>query len=169
MKNVILTGFMGSGKSSVGRIVAKRLGYEFRDLDAVIMEEAGLSINDIFSRHGEEHFRAVESRAVERVAGSTALVVATGGGAVISTENRRLFRSSGIVINLMASMESILNRLRNDSSRPLLRGPDREEKISRLLSEREACYADADIRIDTTGKKVEDVAAEILTYLKGKL
>lgn len=169
MKNVILTGFMGSGKSTVGRIVAKRLGYEFRDLDAVIMDEAGLSINDIFSRHGEAHFRSFESRAVERIAGSTGLVVATGGGAVISPTNRGLFRSSGIVINLTASMESILERLRGDSTRPLLQGHDREEKISRLLKEREACYADADIRIDTTGKKVEDVAAEIVAYLKGKL
>lgn len=169
MKNVILTGFMGSGKSTAGRIVAKRLGYEFRDLDAVIMDETGLSINDIFSRHGEAHFRSVESRAVEQIAGSTGLVVATGGGAVISPENRRLLKSSGIVINLTATIESIVDRLRDDTSRPLLLGPDRDEKISRLLQEREACYADADIRIDTTGKKVEDVAAEILAYLKGKL
>lgn len=169
MKNVILTGFMGSGKSTVGRIVARRLGYEFRDLDAVIIEEAGLTINDIFARHGEPHFRAVESCAVAKVAGQGGLVIATGGGAVINPENRRMFRSSGIIINLTASVETIIERLRDDSSRPLLNGPDREGRISRLLMEREPFYADADIRIDTTGKKVEDVAAEILAYLKRKL
>jgi shikimate kinase len=169
MKNVILTGFMGSGKSSVGKIIAQRLGYEFCDLDAVIMDEAGLSVNDIFSKHGEVYFRTMESRAAATVAGRTKLVVATGGGAVISEENRRTFRSSGVVINLTASVESIIDRLRHDSSRPLLKGSGREEKITRLINEREACYADADIRIDTTGKKVEDVAAEILAYLKGML
>lgn len=169
MKNIVLTGFMGTGKSSVGKVLAERLGYKFCDLDTVIMGETGLSINDIFAEHGEARFRALESRAVQRVASKQGMVIATGGGAVIDPENRRLLRASGVVVNLCAPPELILERLRSESDRPLLKDDRSLEKIEAMLHEREPFYADADIRIDTAGKKVEDVAQEILAYLHGKL
>jgi shikimate kinase len=169
-KSLILTGFMGSGKSSVGKIVAERLGIRFVDLDAEIVAEAGCSITDIFARDGEQGFRTMESVLLERLLTSgESGVLATGGGAVIVPQNRLLMRSRGVVINLKVTLDQILIRLKGDTSRPLLAGEDAEKRAQSLLDEREQFYADADIRIDTDGKSVEDVAAEILCSLKGIL
>jgi len=167
---LILTGFMGSGKSSVGKIVADRTGYRFVDLDAEIVTAEGCSINDIFSRDGEEAFRALEGSQLEKVlTEGEGRVVATGGGAVISGQNRALMRSRGVVINLKVTLEQVLNRLNGCCDRPLLVGEDAAQRAKTLMNEREQFYADADIRIDTDGKSVEDVAAEILCRLKGLL
>ncbi|HOP41497.1 MAG TPA: shikimate kinase [Geobacteraceae bacterium] len=165
--NVILTGFMGTGKSSVGRFLACRLGYSYRDIDAMIVEQEGKSINDIFSEKGETYFRSVESSVLRIVLQDSSQVVSTGGGAVIRLENREAMKRFGVVINLVASADSILNRLRDDRERPLLRDSKSLERIEGMLAEREQYYCDADIRIDTNGKKVEDVAREILKFLKG--
>ena len=165
---LILTGFMGSGKSSVGKIVADLLSYRFIDLDAEIVATAGCSINDIFARDGEQAFRTLESSCLEQIlASGEGSVVATGGGAVISAQNRTLMRSRGIVINLKVTLEQVLARLNGCGDRPLLAGEDAEERATTLMNGREQFYADADIRIDTDGKSVEDVAAEILYRLKG--
>lgn len=169
MKNIVLTGFMGAGKSSVGRILAKRTGYTFCDLDALITKEAGISINDIFSRHGEQYFRRLETDIIKGLEAEDRLVIATGGGAVISSENRRLLHSMGCIVNLMAQSEDVIERLSAETDRPLLNDDRSHEKVREMLREREPFYADADIRIDTTGKKVEDIAAEIMDSLKGKL
>lgn len=165
---LILTGFMGSGKSSVGNIVAKRLGYRFIDLDAEIVAAAGCSINDIFARDGEDAFRMLESSQLEQVlSAGEGSVVATGGGAVISPLNRTLMRDRGVIINLKVTLEEVLARLKGCSDRPLLAGEDAAKRAKSLMNEREQFYADADIRIDTGGKSVEDVAIEILCRLKG--
>jgi shikimate kinase len=167
---LILTGFMGSGKSSVGKIVAERAGFRFIDLDTEIVAVAGCAINDIFVRDGEEAFRALESSQLEKVLlAKDGCVVATGGGAVISGRNRALMRSRGVVVNLKATLEQVLARLNGCSDRPLLAGEDAAKRAKTLMDEREQFYADADIRIDTGGKSVEDVAAEILCRLKGLL
>lgn len=167
-KLVILTGFMGSGKSSAGIIVADILGYRFIDLDSEIAAAAGCSINDIFARDGEQAFRALESSCLEQVlSAGVGVVVATGGGSVISEQNRSLMRSMGVVINLRVNLEQVLARLKGCSDRPLLNVDDSGERAKSLMNEREQFYADADIRIDTDGKSVEDVAAEILCRLKG--
>lgn len=167
---LILTGFMGSGKSSVGKIVAERLGYRFIDLDAEIVAVAGCSINDIFARDGEHAFRTLESSQLEQILSTgERSVVATGGGAVISTQNRALMRTLGVIINLKVPLEQVLTRLKGCSDRPLLAGEDAESRAKALMNEREQFYADADIRIDTDGKSVEDVAAEILCRFKGFL
>lgn len=167
-QTLILTGFMGSGKSSVGTLVASRRGCRFIDLDAEIVAAAGCSINDIFARDGEQSFRALESSQLEKVliAGEGS-VIATGGGAVISVLNRSLMRNRGIIINLKVTLEQVMTRLKGCSDRPLLAGDDAAERARALMSEREQFYADADIRIDTDGKSVEDVATEILCRLKG--
>ena len=165
---LILTGFMGSGKSSVGKIVAELLGYRFIDLDSEIVAAAGCSINDIFARDGEQAFRTLESSCLKQILSAGAgSVVAAGGGAVISAQNRSLMRNHGVVINLKVNLGQVLDRLKGCSDRPLLAVDDAEERANSLMNEREQFYADADIRIDTDGKSVEDVAAVILRCLKG--
>jgi shikimate kinase len=167
-KMLFLTGFMGSGKSSVGTIVAERLGCRFIDLDAEIVAAAGCSINEIFARDGEQAFRALEGSQLEQIlSAGEGSVLATGGGAVVSAQNRALMRSRGVIINLKVTLEQVLARLRECSDRPLLAGEDAAKRATTLMNEREQFYADADIRIDTDGKSVEDVATEILCRLKG--
>ena len=167
-KLLILTGCMGSGKSSVGKIVAERLGYRFVDLDAEIVTASGCSINDIFARDGEQEFRTLESSLLERIlTAGEGSVLATGGGAVISVQNRMQMRNRGVIINLKVTIEQVLLRLKGCIDRPLLAGADAAMRATMLMNERDQFYADADIRIDTDGKSVEDVATEILCRLKG--
>jgi len=166
MRNIILTGFMGTGKSSAGRLLAERLGYAFQDIDTLIVEQERRSINEIFAEQGESYFRGIEADILASVLHGTKLVVSTGGGAVISGKNRELMRVSGIVVNLTASPTAVLERLAGENDRPLLREEKGLEKIRAMLAEREPYYADADIRIDTTGKNVEDVVREILLILE---
>jgi shikimate kinase len=164
---VILTGFMGSGKSSVGRVLAKSLACPFIDLDKEIVAATGRSITDIFSQDGEQSFRRQETLCLEQVMQSGRSVIATGGGVVIAAENRTLMRARGVVINLVVSLSSVLQRLDGATDRPLFGGSDPANSVKSLMDDRKQFYADADIRIDTDGKSVEDVAAEILRYVRG--
>jgi len=164
---LILTGFMGSGKSSVGRILAERLGCPFVDLDATVVAEAGRSINDIFAQDGEKAFRSMESSCLERVLAGSRAVVATGGGVVVAEENRRKMRDRGVVVNLSVSLPQVMHRLQGATDRPLFSGVDAANSVKLLMDERKHFYDEADIRIDTDGKSVEDVAAEILRFVKG--
>ncbi len=166
MKSVFLTGFMGTGKSSVGKILSERLGCKFIDLDALIVAEAGTSIKEIFARHGEPHFRALEAEILGRLASEMCAVVSTGGGVVIDTENRRRMRAEGLVVNLTATAQAICERLAADDERPLLQYDNSLERIKAMLAEREPFYREADIRIDTTGKSVDDIVGQILVWLK---
>lgn len=165
-RNIILTGFMGTGKSSVGKLLAEETGFVYRDLDALIVAETGKSINDIFAEQGEQFFRGLESKIVSRVAQDRGQVISTGGGAVISAENRQLLHAAGAIVNLTAPISEICLRLEGDADRPLLRHANSRQRIEEMLAEREPYYADADIRIDTGGKKVEDVVAEILDFIR---
>jgi shikimate kinase len=163
---IVLTGPMGSGKTSVGRLLALQLGYDFVDLDALIVEQEGSSINEVFARGGEQVFREMETASLATLADRTRMVLSTGGGVVLREENRLLLRMIGHVVNLTASVATLAERLAQAGDRPLLQGEEsREERLGRILRERERFYADADIRIDTTGKTLEDVAAEILRRL----
>lgn len=164
---LILTGFMGAGKSSVGRLLAGKLGCPFIDLDAEIVAMAGRSVTEIFDKAGEAAFRILESACLERALRQGVAVIATGGGAVIADTNRALMRVSGVVVNLTASFDRIMERLAGTTDRPLYAGDDPVTRAKTLLEQREQFYNDADIRIDTDGKSVEDVAAEILGYLRG--
>ena len=164
---LILTGFMGSGKSSVGRVLADQLSCPFVDLDSEIVATSGCSIIDIFSQKGEPAFRSLETLCLAQVLQGGRSVIATGGGVVISAENRNLMRDSGIVINLNVSLPQVLQRLEGATDRPLFKGGDSTNHVKSLMEERKQFYADADIRIDTDGKSVEDVAAEILRFVKG--
>jgi len=169
LKNIFLTGFMGCGKTSVGRVLSDRLGCDFVDLDQAIVDEAGASVKEIFASQGEPAFRRLESQALARIADLAGVVVSTGGGAVIADANRAVMRQSGSIVNLTASVEAIAARLCGDSERPLLEGDASLERVRNMLEVREQFYADADLRIDTTAKTVEAVTAEILDSLKGCL
>jgi len=163
---VILTGFMGSGKSSVGKVLAELLSCRFVDLDAEIVAVAGLSINEIFSQDGEDAFRSLESAQLERILSTGEVcVIATGGGVVIRKQNRELLKKYGVIVNLKVSLEQVLDRLQDCNDRPLLAGEKAPERVKALMDGREHYYADADIRIDTGGKSVEYVATEILSHL----
>lgn len=169
MKKIFLTGFMGCGKTSVGRVLSDRMGLPFIDLDQEIVREAGASIREIFAGQGEPAFRLLETRVLARVAAGPCAVVSTGGGAVIAPENRDVMRRSGCIVNLTATVEALAARVSGDSERPLLQDDASMQRIRAMLEAREEFYADADLRIDTTTKTVPAVAAEIEEALKGCL
>ncbi|WP_277057247.1 shikimate kinase [Trichlorobacter lovleyi] len=168
-ESIILTGPMGSGKTSVGQLLAARLGYRFQDLDALLVEQAGKSINQIFAEEGEAAFRERETALLATLVGQHGIILSTGGGVVIREANRRLLHAGGLVVNLTATVPVLAGRLALADDRPLLKGDEAlEARIERIMTEREPFYADADIRIDTTGKTLEDVAAEILAVYAEK-
>jgi shikimate kinase/3-dehydroquinate synthase len=162
MNNIVLVGFMGTGKSSVGQELARRLQWPFIDTDAEVERETGLSIPDIFRHYGEGYFRKKEQDIIQRVMQGKRQVIATGGGAVIKKENRQLFRSHGIVICLRADPEVIWDRVREKDDRPLLQG---REQVAKLLAERELFYRDVDLTLDTSHKAPEEVGRTILAQL----
>ena len=166
-RNIILAGFMATGKSSVGKRLAARLGQEFVDLDALIEARAGMAIPAIFRAQGEAAFRALESQAARAVAARQGCVVATGGGAIVDPENLRAFQQSGVVITLTADVETILGRIGEGSDRPMLRDADKRERIQLLMAERAPAYARADFVVDTSSKNVAGVVEEIVVLLCG--
>ena len=165
---LFLTGFMGTGKSSVGVVVAQRTGLRYFDLDRIIVEKTGMSVTDIFNRHGESFFRRLETEALEQTLCEPGIVVATGGGAVIAPGNRNMMRRAGYIVNLSAPPEVIRARVEASDERPLLKNRKTVAEIAKMLEAREPFYSDADIRIDTDGKNIEDVAAEIVSFFEEK-
>jgi shikimate kinase len=166
MKNLILIGFMGTGKTTVGKVLAKRLGLRFVDMDDIIEEREGMKIPEIFEKKGEKYFRHSESKVARDIALQTGLVVAAGGGAVIDEENVKNLKSNGIMFCLFATPERIFHRTKGDTHRPLLNVSDPEEKISGLLAKRAQYYARADYRIDTSDLSANEVADKITEHLK---
>ena len=164
--NIVLVGFMGTGKSTVGRVIAQKLGFHFIDTDDVIEQTSKAKISDIFAEHGEVYFRDLESQAVKSVALMKNQVVATGGGVVLRSSNIDLLRTGGPIFCLNATPKAIWDRARSSQSRPLLRGPDPLKKIETLLDKRAPYYALADHQIETTGVSVDRVANEIISYIE---
>lgn len=162
MNNLVLVGFMGTGKSSVGRELARLLQWSFIDTDLEIEKETGLSIPEIFCRHGEDYFRRQEGEILQRVMAGERQVVATGGGAVIRKENRELFRSRGLVIGLRADPEVIWERAGAKGDRPLLQ---RRRQLAVLLAEREPYYRDVDLTLDTSHRSPKELAKLLLELL----
>lgn len=160
--NIVLTGFMGTGKSSVGRQVARRLGRPFFDMDDEIVARAGKSIPDIFEQEGEGAFRALEAEVCRSLSSRHGLVIATGGGALVDPENRRQMITSGPAFCLGCSPEGIEGRLSGAQDRPLLDVADRRAEIARLLSARQEAYAAIPRQIDTTRLSVDEVAAQVI-------
>lgn len=165
-----LTGFMGTGKSTVGRELAARLERPFKDTDHLIAVAAGMSVAALFATAGEAAFRAREREAVAQVAGQPGAVVALGGGAVLDEANKNIIWASGPVICLSAQPETVLQRLTpaEVSSRPLLAGPDPGATIAALLASREAVYAKADFTVATDALRPAAVAAVIADWLEAR-
>lgn len=162
MKNFILIGFMGSGKTVVGKRLAKRLGYTFIDTDILIEENTGKSISDIFSHDGEQSFRDTETQILTELSGLSEHVISTGGGIITKKENRERLKNIGFIIWLRASPETIFKRVSTENHRPLLKVDNPLEQIKRLMSQREQSYAKSDLTIDTDGLEVDDVVNKII-------
>lgn len=169
-KNVVLIGFMGCGKSTVGRKLAEELAYAFSDTDALIEETYGKTISRMFEEDGEEFFRTAETgllKKLEKDAEGT--VLATGGGMPMREENVALLKQIGPVVFLFAEIETILERLNKDTGRPLADGEDREARLRPLYEKRLPVYRGAaDLCLNTEGKSISEIIGEIKEFLQNK-
>lgn len=165
VQNIILAGFMGTGKSSVGRKLAERLGWTFIDTDELIEARAGRTISEIFAVDGEPAFRAMESEIARELSKVRAHVVSTGGGMVVNEANLRALEEAGAVVLLEATPEAIYQRIAHQSHRPLLAKPDPRAEIERLLTQRAEAYCRVPIKVQTDGKDQQTIAHEILARL----
>jgi shikimate kinase len=166
--NVVLIGFMASGKTSVGRRLSRRLGYRFVDTDHFIEEELGSTISELFATKGEPYFRDLETRLARRLAKLDNTVVSTGGGLPITPGNLELLKAAGPVVFLKASMDDILQRLERDTRRPKLKeGEGLRETVTRLMEQRLPRYEQADFIVETAQKGMNRVAGEIIRLVSG--
>ncbi len=172
MKHVVLTGFMAVGKTAVGRRLAKRLGYEFVDTDRLIEQETGSTVAEIFEKVGEVEFRRRERELVTGLKPAAATVIATGGGTFVDEENQRALKALGVVVCLVTSLETVLQRVGRNDSRPLARG-DSRERLVELYEKRRPAYGRADVLVETDGLSVEQAVSRVLTmiapYIKANL
>ncbi len=166
--NLILTGFMGTGKTSLGKLLAAKLGRGFVDLDQKIEKDSGMTITEIFEKHGEKYFRELEKKAVAEVTARKNLVIATGGGTVKDEENIQLLKSSGVIVCLTTEPEEIFNRTERRGERPVLDngGEERLQTIKKLLAERQKFYSQADYTVDTTDWSPLQIMNDICNHFK---
>ncbi|HEX3014932.1 MAG TPA: shikimate kinase [Desulfobacteria bacterium] len=167
-QNIVLIGFMGTGKSSVGKKLAQRLGLRLIDTDTEIESSTGLTIPEIFQRDGVVRFRSEESLVVKKAASWRGVVISTGGGAVLNPENLAVLRRSGIIVTLTASPAVICARTIRKGNRPLLKDDNSPEKIQKLLAERDYAYRQGDLIIDTSDKSLDEVVQTIIEFLEEK-
>lgn len=165
LRNIVLVGFMGTGKTSVGKLLAVRCGMTFVDMDAVIQQRADKAIPRIFTEDGEPRFRQMERALVQELSTGSGHVIAAGGGVVLNPDNMADFSRTGLVVCLLASPEMIMKRTESDTERPLLAGEDKMNKIVSLLESRKKFYDSIPHRIDTTGLSVEEVADKVISLL----
>jgi shikimate kinase len=160
--NIFLIGPMGSGKTAVGRHLARMLRFNFHDSDADIEARTGVDIAFIFEKEGEAGFRLREKESIERLTRLESIVLATGGGAVIEEDNRRVLAERGVVVYLATSIDQQLERTRHARHRPLLNDTDPEQKLEELMQRRANLYAEiSDLTVSTDGRRVQLVAEEI--------
>ncbi|MBI9021182.1 MAG: shikimate kinase [Verrucomicrobia bacterium] len=160
-KNIILVGFMGTGKTVTGRVLAERTGLELVDMDSLIEARQGKTIPEIFATDGEPAFRAMERELVQELAQRDGLIISTGGGIVLNPDNIADFEKTGLVVCLKASPEMVFQRLEKDASRPLLAG-DKKTQIASILETRSPFYDAIAHGIDTDGLTAEETAEPIL-------
>ena len=169
MKNVVLIGFMGTGKTSAGRILSNRLGYAFVDVDQKIEAEYKMSIKDMFASHGEAYFRDCEKAMVKKLAGRRHVVISTGGGTVKNPENMQELRRNGVIIALTAEVDVILERTSRRGKRPVLDQADhgdRRSAVAQLLESRRELYEQEDYTVDTSHLSPMQVAEDIQRFLR---
>ncbi|MGI6007645.1 MAG: shikimate kinase [Ruminococcus sp.] len=163
MKHIILIGFMGCGKTSVGKRLARSMGLPFVDMDDEIKKQAGMEITEIFKRYGERYFRELETDVLRQMSRETQpMVISAGGGMPMEPENQRILAGMGTVILLEAAVETLVERLKNDNTRPMLAGGDLRTRIETLQKERKPVYERVcDVRITTDGKDFSQIIDEI--------
>ncbi len=171
MKSLILIGFMGTGKSTLGKALADTLQLNQVDLDDVVVQEQHMEISHIFAQYGEERFRELEHDALCRYAAQPDLIISPGGGAVLRAENRAVMKEHCMVISLLARPEVILERVNRDAVvRPVLEnrkpGQSKLERIEEVLAQRMACYHEADLVLDTSDASVEELTQQVLDWLE---
>lgn len=161
-KNIVLIGFMGTGKTTVGKIVAQKIGFDFIDVDETIERLTGMKISDIFSKFGEARFRDIETEIIKLITKKTGQVIATGGGAVLRDENIQALKKNGIIFCLEASEEVIFERVKESTDRPLLKVEKPLERIRELLCQRKSRYGLSDFVINTDRLTINEVAEKIV-------
>lgn len=164
--NIALVGFMGSGKTAVGELLASSLNLQFVDLDDLIEVKEGKKINQIFAEKGEPYFRMVEKQITQQAAQKQNQVIACGGGVVLDKDNVQALKRSGILVYLKVSPEVVLERTKGYSHRPLLNVKDPRKKVEELLNFRKEYYEQADCTVDTSNLTVEEVVSKILALVK---
>ena len=166
MVNIVLTGFMGAGKSAVGRRLKEQTGMEMVDTDDIIERDAGMAISEIFEKFGEPHFRELEKKAVEEASELENHIIVTGGGVVLKEENINNLKKDGKIIYLHAPAEILFERIKDETHRPLLQVDDPLGKIKELLEFRAPFYANNDFLIETSKMSVDEVAQEVINTVK---
>ncbi len=162
IRNIALAGFMGVGKSSVGRLVAAEMQFEFVDTDEVIERRTGVKVSEIFAQHGEAAFRQFEMELVAEMTEWNGKVISTGGGLVVNPDNLASLKTHALVVCLWATPETIYQRTKHQTHRPLLQAPDPLVKIRELLATREAAYRQADVLVNTEQRSIKEIAAHVL-------
>jgi shikimate kinase len=166
-ENIYLVGLMGAGKTTIGRQLAKALKLPFYDSDKAIEESTGVDIPTIFEFEGEEGFRDREQKMLQQLTKMDGIVLATGGGAILREENRKLLKENGFIVYLQCSVDRILERTRRDAQRPLLNTDNPRERIEALFTQREPLYLScADYKIDTGVLQSKVVVSQILEEYK---
>ncbi len=162
MKNIVLVGFMGTGKTTVARIIAQKLGRDYVDIDALIEKKEAMKIADIFRVKGEPYFRQIEKGIIFEISSSNAKVIACGGGVMLNEENVHNLKKNGILICLEATPGIILKRTKEFSQRPILNVDDPKAKIEELLKIRQPFYSKADYKVDTSELSAEEAADKVI-------
>ena len=162
MSNIVLIGFMGTGKTTVGQQISKELWMPMVDTDTMVEVDNQMIIGEIFDRYGEDYFRNLETAAVRKVSKFKSHVISTGGGVVLRFENLNLLQENGLLFCLRATPEEIFERIKDESRRPLLKDPDPPNKIRQLLQARQAHYQRIEHQIETTNLSIEEVTNQII-------
>lgn len=166
-ENIFLIGFMGAGKSSVARALVEQLHCPLVEMDEQIVKEQGMSINEIFEKYGEDHFREIESQLILALGSRQASVISCGGGVVVRPENTEYMKKSGRIVYLQASPQTVYDRVKNSNDRPILKGHMNVEYIAQLMEKRRALYeAAAELTVVTDGKSTKEIAGEIIGRLE---
>lgn len=169
-KNIVLVGFMGSGKTTNGRRLARKMGKQFVDTDMLIEEKNNMPIEKIFKKYGEDYFRKLEHQMVQSLSNEQNKIISTGGGIILNSDNMDILKKNGIVVYLKSTPENLCHNLKNSyKKRPLIQKKNWEEVVKELLIERKEVYeSNADIVIEVTGKKHMQIVGEIFNQLREK-
>lgn len=166
-RSIFLIGFMGAGKSTIARALQRELGFPLIEMDERIVKEQGMSINDIFAQYGEDHFRDIESQLIVDIGKEEPSIVSCGGGVVVRPQNTQNMKEIGRIVFLKVTPETIYERVKNSTDRPILNGHMNVEYIAELMEKRRALYeAAADIMIQTDGKTREQICEEIIGKMR---